>query len=954
MNKYFKTLDSFQMYNNELLQTQSLNILSINIRSISSVTKFNKFKNMISSFNKLPSVICIQETWFQSELVNLYKIPGYSTVHCCRRDGYGGTSVYIRDQLEYNVELCESNLFIEAILISFNSKKVSGKPLKIMSFYRSQKCPESTFLEFVEKILNDVGSFPCLFIGDSNIDFLQPTTCQFLNSVIESYDFKNVHSFVTRPASKTSIDNVFSNLRLGLKVDVVECDLSDHNMVYCTLETNIKISDRRTMIQKRCDFGKMKRNIRDNLQPSSNVSDLISCISNAVSISTTEHRKVTQLSTEIAPWINANLQHLRGFKDKLLKKRRKRPGKAIEDMLKGISKVIKLASTECMEDYYHDKFVHTQNNPILLWEFLNQTLGRCKKSEIKLKDERGDYLRNDNDIANCLNRFFIDSVKTLRENINSEDLSYWNEFYSLTRHRNYFRLRHTNTTEVNDVIVHMEAKNSAGFDSISPKVVKECACEIVPNLVSIFNSSISLFLYPDVLKIQKIVPIPKEINAFSPDKYRPVSVLSTIDKIFEKILKQQFETFLNNENLLSENQFGFKKGCGTEEAVMNVVNYVCGSLDQGSNGVGGMFYDLTKAFDLVDHNILLQKLSFYGLSGRELGFFKSYLTNRKQYVQINSCKSLMECVNCGVPQGSVLGPLLFKIYINDLNNIGLKGKVIMYADDLCVLYPYKSVTMLKDIIERDAMLITKFVKNNMLVLNANKTKFIRFRPHPHRDVECKIRINNIEIKEQETLKYLGVVLQNNMSWRVQIQHLRSSLAPVLGMMFKLKNKLRRETKLLMFESLIQNKLKYLSHIYGYKPNSDLKSLQIIQNKALRCVYNLPRMFSTVPLYRDVSKTALPIVGLHKFQLLTYVYKCLNNIGHHTVQLQRNNHTFNTRHNSDLLPSRCRLEITKQRIEHIGVLEYNKLPINIKNSETISIFKNRLKQYLLENIEMLLL
>lgn len=464
---------------------------------------------------------------------------------------------------------------------------------------------------------------------------------------------------------------------------------------------------------------------------------------------------------------------------------------------------------------------------------------------------------------------------------------------------------------------------------------------------------ISLGIYPDILKIHKVIPIPKISNATTTEFYRPIAVLSIMDNVFERILQNQIKNYLENNNLLHEYQYGFRKGCGTEEAVVNVINYICKGLDQGNNGVIGLFFDFTKAFDIVDQDILLKKLSFYGICGRELKLLRSYLTNRKQFVQINKVKSFIGGVECGVPQGSVLGPLLFTLYLNEIIHLGLNSKLFVYADDICIFYPFKYETVAKAYIERDAALIVEFARINKLALNANKTKLMRFKPYNQSNNSFSIFVDGTEIKEVTSLKYLGIYLQSNLAWNLHIQYLKSKICSAIGILFKFKNKFDENTKLLIYNALIQSPLSYLAILYGYKRTYELKSLQRMQNKALKVVFNLPLMYSTVSLYKNVSKTVLPMYGICKLQLLIYVFKSLHNMGHHTIKFSYNQHASNMRNNTNLTVTRCRLESTKQRVEYMGSREFNNLPEPLKSINRISLFKVSLKKYLLEKLEEIL-
>lgn len=961
-NQYFNSFLSYETF----LKTQTslfFSIVSLNVRSISSISKFNKFKTIITQFSKLPDIICIQETWFESTLIQLYNIPGYNSVHCCRSDGYGGTSVFIRKNILYTVESSESKDFIESIILTIESQKVSGKPIKLISLYRSQKCNFKTFSDYIENQLYLLAQSPCILVGDTNVDFLMNPLANVLSDLFSSYDFKNCHTLVTRPCSGTSIDNVFSNIHTSLYIESIESNLSDHNLIAIRLDSQSQRQDFTEIVRYYCNYDQVKRKLNNNLSlsnltgdPNNDTKFFINVVTNAVSSSTLITKKRIPLKHEITPWINGNLQALIEYKKKLLKARRRQRYKGdIEISLKRISKVIKVAMKECMMKYYHENLYKIQTEPRKCWQFLNQTLGRNSKSKNCLRNDNGDVIHNDAEKAEIFNLYFLNSVKNLNRQIEYNSNDHCNLLRTLRYTSRQFSLNYTTSNEVSDFIADLQLNKSAGSDCISSRCMLECKEIVAPLLSKIFNFAIYSSTYPDILKIHKVIPIPKEINCTSIDKFRPVAVLSVIDKIFEKILHEQLLSYLEEENLLYPNQYGFRKGCGTDEAVINVINYICGGLDRGYTSVGGIFYDFTKAFDLVDHSIMIQKLEFYGVRGQELNLFKSYLENRRQYVQCYKSRSSMGNVEFGVPQGSVLGPLFFNIYLNDINNLGLNGKIFMYADDLCILYPYKEHLVFKTFAERDAALITEYARLNKLVLNPNKTKLLRFRPQPNRDqYRNTILIDGKEIAEVETIKYLGIILQNNLSWQQQIQHVRSIISPALGILYKLKYKLDEKTKYIIFQALVHSHLNYLTLIYGFRKNAELKSLQIIQNKSLKTVFNLPQLFPTLTLYKDVVKTVLPIYGIYKMQLLIYVYKVVHGIGHHTTSFPRNQIVFNTRNNSNLRLARCRLETTKQRIEFIGSLEYNNLPNFLKDSLTISTFKQRLKEYFLQNIEMLLI
>lgn len=230
-----------------------------------------------------------------------------------------------------------------------------------------------------------------------------------------------------------------------------------------------------------------------------------------------------------------------------------------------------------------------------------------------------------------------------------------------------------------------------------------------------------------------------------------------------------------------------------------------------------------------------------------------------------------------------------------------------------------------------------------------KTHLIRFKPYNLDNSTFSIFVDGNGIFECSSVKYLGIHLQSNLSWNIHIQYIKNKISQAIGLLFEFKNKFDRKTKMLIYYALIQSQLSYLIILYGSRKTTDIKSLQRMQNKALKSVFNLPIMYPTVSLYEDVVKSVLPIMGIYKLQLLLYVFKCIHNIGHHTVQFRINQHSIETRNNASLLVAWCRLETTKQRIEYIETRESNNLPPSLKNINRISVFKTKLKEYLYHSI-----
>lgn len=707
-NQYFKNSYSFENFLKNI-NYKYLNICSINSRSISSINKFSKFKTFLAKLPRLPDILAIQETWFDKKCTQLYTIPHYNSVHCCRIYGYGGTSVYISKKLMYTVNICQSQDYVDLIQLRLNNYNIKGKPLEFMTFYRSQKCKVEKFLEILDSKIRIFANNSAVIVGDSNVDLFDCTQADDITNLFQCYGLKSCHMLITRPSSGSCIDHIFSNIDEKLSIDSVECKLSDHNFLCCKLKSEYDQYVYTEKIKYYCDYETVKEYLNQNLvnipldnNPSEITSNLINTINDAISISTTVSRQNKSIKNDIAPWINKNLWSLMESKKKLLKMRRKNRNDAtINDRLRRISRIIKISTKENMNLYYENNLLKFGGDIKSCWRFLNNAMGRSNGKPVNIVDSDGNFVDNNQIKATIFNEYFVNVVESLKQGIETHSDDNCNSLRTLQQHNKRFYFREVALNKLENTIMSLNKTKCPGHDNISSTLIMECCTILSPFLVRIFNTMINTSIYPDLLKLHKVIPIPKSSNSKTVEQFRPIALLSIIDKIFEKLIHFQLLDFFEQESLLSKNQFGYVKGSGTDEAVIDVINTICEGLDSGFNGVAGLFFDFSKAFDLVDHKILLEKLKFYGIFGNELKLIKSFLSDRRQYVEIGEDKSSVLSISCGVPQGSVLGPLLFMVYLNDINNLGLWGKIVMFADDVSVFYPYKYDLSLKTKMERD-------------------------------------------------------------------------------------------------------------------------------------------------------------------------------------------------------------------------------------------------------------
>ncbi|CAB3246778.1 unnamed protein product [Arctia plantaginis] len=385
--------------------------------------------------------------------------------------------------------------------------------------------------------------------------------------------------------------------------------------------------------------------------------------------------------------------------------------------------------------------------------------------------------------------------------------------------------------------------------------------------------------FPSVFKRALVHPIYKSGDRDSVSNYRPISVLSTLSKIIEKILNNRLLNYLNSNKIIVDNQYGFRQNKKTEDAVLELTSSVAKNINNKLKTIG-IFLDLSKAFDTVSIPLLLMKLELIGIRGLPLNIFKSYLTNRTQSVTIGGYTSGLEHLNCGVPQGSVLGPTLFLIYINDLCKLSpSNAKIITYADDTVLLIHGKSWDDARSFAVSALQTIMNWLANNLLTLNLEKTKFITFSPRiasqPPSSFSLSARLcsttqncNCIAIKRTDFIKYLGVYVDSMLTWKEQIRSLVPRVRKLIFVFKHLRTAANLQTLKMVYFALAHSMLTYCVTAWGGSVKSLMLPLERSQRAVLKVMTRKPILFPTKELY-DLCK--LPTVR-HSFLLSTILRK----------------------------------------------------------------------------------
>ena len=384
-------------------------------------------------------------------------------------------------------------------------------------------------------------------------------------------------------------------------------------------------------------------------------------------------------------------------------------------------------------------------------------------------------------IANEFNNYFVSTGLKLASYQTPTTL---NPLNSLQFNANSLVIDHIEEIEVVRIINSLN-NSSPGWDCIPAKLAKRVLNYYIKPLTFLINQSFHDGIFPDELKLAKVIPIYKSGSTMELNNYRPISVLNIFSNIFERLMYNKLIKFLDKYNILDQNQFGFRQGHSTHHALITLVDNITKSLDNGDIVIG-VFIDLKKAFDTVDHKIVLKKLYYYGIRGNALKWFESYLTNRSQYVLFNGEKSDIRDITYGVPQGSILGPLLFILYINDFSGVSDKLFCVLFADDTNIFLSGKDIHNLINTLHVELSKLYTWLLVNKLTLNISKTHFMVFHRAKHKKYKIGIEINNIPIEQVRHTKFLGVIFDDNLDWFNHISYINTKIEKGIGIICRAK------------------------------------------------------------------------------------------------------------------------------------------------------------------------
>jgi len=842
----------------------SLLVCHLNVRSI--VAHFPQFKECV--LKDQYDLVAISETWLSPSVSDAQiMLNGYSLVRRDRGGRGGGVAIYIKNSINFN--LINTSNSIEQIWIAStlnHNKFVFG------CVYRPQTCDVPFFLEELELSINKLSS-KCDYLyclGDCNIDILKynAATIKFL-SFLETLELNQLIESPTRIANNTEtlIDVILaSNTDNVVEAGVKTVHVADHELIYCKISVGRVQSDPIFRTYRSFKHFNHDLFLKDLdripfhfLFRMNNIDDKVNYLtSNILNLLNLHAPLITaKISKPYAPWLTENVQLLMTKRDRARARARRTEKPEHWEYYISLRNLTQTCKNNDKKAYVSTK-IHN-DGASSVWKTLKR-MDMLPNKNIKCLPSN---LNN----ANNINTYFISSVPSLTPNV--ETLN----FYKNNVVPNIDERFQFTTVTVNDVQRTMLSikSNSTGSDGLNIQTLKLCCPVILPFLTHIFNCCLSESVFPASWKLANVMPIPKVSNPKEYKDLRPISILTALVKILEKIMWRQVTEYLVQNDILPSVQSGFRAGYSSTTALLSVTDDIFCSLDSGQLSLL-ILLDYSKAFDTVNHGLLLEILHFIGFDHGSIQLVGSFLGGRYQRVTLlDGGVSDYLPVTKGVPQGSIMGPLLFSIYVSRLPHYIKSVSLQMYADDTQLYHCFDSSHLAQavDVVNQDLDGIANFSRDHCLALNPSKSCAMIFGNTSAVDIaSINLKLNNEIILLQSTTKNLGVIIDKNLRFKDHVTRCIQRAYGNLKLIYSQRHSLTVEVKKLLCETLVLSQFNYADVVYGPCLDAfDVYRIQKVQNSCLRLIFGIRK-------YDRISHTLAKIKWLNMSNRRTLHSLCL--------------------------------------------------------------------------------
>lgn len=851
INHFFKLLPSNSNLN--------FTCLHLNIRSL--IKNYTKLLHVIQSSSSPLDIIILTEVGISENIANLFNIPGYN-MHTQLRSNKkgGGIIVYIKKFLKFT-PLHHKTITFESIfgIIKFGNRE----SIVLCAIYRPPSFNKILFVRELGRCLSHFGPKDnLLLMGDINIDLKRASS--YRDSYLETLSECGLSCGITdytRIAEKQNIitrsciDHILVRLpTLHPHSAAVDLVLADHRAVILACVSDASrvhiqgvtknVIEYETYLK---ELNKINWTITNTMsEPNEIVNFIHDSVNNAkkVSTSTSIHKKQNRFRV---PWINNNNIRLCDKRDRLFTAWKNNPTdlKLKLEYNKARNKVHKVLE-HSRNSYYMKKINDNSRNTKKLYQIINQMLGRVSLSIdqaiMNAFDSQGLTAK---EIADNFATGFDEAVKDIIPKCSAKLLDTDNDKQTDSS----MHFQEASIDKIHKIIKQLNSNKAPGLDNVNVTDIKMAGRGISVALTNLINRSVKMGSYPETLKMGCVRPIFKKGKKDEYSNYRPITLLPSVDKIVEKFICEQMHTYFRKHDVIYTNQFGFQQGKGTAELLSKFIDEVNEYLND-KNNVLVLFIDFSRAFDTLDHTKLIKKLDECGIRGPLLNWCKNYLQDRKYCVKICNAHSNTIEAKYGTAQGSVLGPLHFLSYVNNMRNVLKYCSCYQYADDTCIVIGRSDINVAYELLQADFDILSKWCHDAGLVLNVSKTKLMHIKsPYlkcPSRGIlkahnhSC-MHSNNPqsctcpEIELVNSYTYLGLTIDNHINWGQQIERVCNKLRQFMANMYILNSRIPYKVKLALYNSLAESYIQYGISSYGRTYKTYLDAIYKLQLKILKLI-----------------------------------------------------------------------------------------------------------------------
>ena len=686
-----------------------------------------------------------------------------------------------------------------------------------------------------------------ILLGDCNVNYDKNEVCEFKN-ILTINGFKQLIKEKTRTTQKSStlIDIIATTSANKIKSSfVIQTSFSDHDMVGCIRKINsFKYPEKciKTRDFRKYDPNKLNSDIKNtDWSPVYGTSNAHSAVENLNDILLNIFNKNApfiekKIKSKPCPWIDEATKMKMKERDQSLRKARRTKNDEHWKIYRSLRNRCSNMLRKSRSNYYENLLTEHHQNPKSFWKIVKKIF------PTKNTPSAGNF--EEADKVNIFSEYFKNAIGKLKSAaMRLVDFTWRKPHNILPKTMKTFNFTYVSTVFVRNQLKRLKRKKATGVDELTTSMIKDCAENLAPVLSHIINLSLNSGTFPNLWKIAKVTPIYKSGIINAPENYRPISVLPILSKVAERAVQTQLMEFLETNNLIDVGQYGYRKMRSTEEAVIKLCDDI---RYQANNGllVGAVFVDLSRAFDTLSHSNLTEKLRSYGVRSTELEWFKSYLFNRRQIIDIKGKMSKEQSVTSGVPQGSILGPLLFLLFYNDLRDSLTFSSLLMYADDTVLYYANKDINAINTCLNKDLETLSDFCSKNELIMNMKKgkTEAMLFGTAKRKgNKSLKLTIHGKNINETERYVYLGNLLDSTLSLNEDFAVKFKKAATRINMLRKIRHLLTSQATCKktqkIFETMIVPLLTYCGNLHIVLTETQKRKLASLEERYKSLIEN---------------------------------------------------------------------------------------------------------------------